>query len=142
MNKFTKYALLVLLFGLLILIRWFENELFYDPYLAFFKSDYLYADSPNIEVLKLVSFTILRYALNTLISLAILYVFFKDKSIIKFSALIYSIAFVLLMIAYLYFVFNPKQETYYIFFNVRRFLIQPIILILLLPAFYYNKLKN
>jgi len=141
-NKFTKYALLVLLFGLLILIRWFENELFYDPYLAFFKSDYLYADSPNIEVLKLVSFTILRYALNTLISLAILYVFFKDKSIIKFSALIYSIAFVLLMIAYLYFVFNPKQETYYIFFNVRRFLIQPIILILLLPAFYYNKLKN
>lgn len=141
MSRFVKYGLLFVGFGLLILIRWFENELFYDPYLAFFKNDYLYADSPNVNVFKVTAFTILRYALNTFISLTILFVIFKDKSIIKFSALIYSIAFVLLMAAYLYFVFNPKQDTYYIFFNVRRFLIQPIILILLLPAFYYNKIK-
>lgn len=142
MSKFTKYALLFVLFGLLILIRWFENDLFYDPYLAFFKNDYLYANSPNVEIFKLSAFTTLRYALNTIISLAILFVFFKDKSIIKFSSFIYIIAFVLLMAVYLYFVFNPKQETYYIFFNVRRFLIQPILVILLLPAFYYHKLKN
>lgn len=142
MSKLVKYALLILLFGFLILIRWFENTLFYDPYLAFFKNDYLYADTPNVDVFKVTAFTILRYALNTSISLAILFVVFKDKSIIKFSALIYSAAFFLLIAAYLYFVFNPKQETYYLFFNVRRFLIQPIILMLLLPAFYYHKLKN
>ena len=131
-----------MLFGLLVLIRFFENELFYDPYLCFFKNDYLYADSPSVEVFKLTAFTVLRYVLNTLISLAILFVFFKDKSIIKFSVIIYSVAFVLLMIAYLYFVHNPKQDTYYIFFNIRRFLIQPILVILLLPAFYYHKLKK
>lgn len=142
MSKNTKYVLLFVLFGLLILIRFFENELFYDPYLAFFKNDYLYADSPNVEVFKLAAFTVLRYSLNTIISLAILFVFFKDKSILKFSGVIYVIAFVLLIAAYLYFVLNPKQETYYMFFNVRRFLIQPIILILLLPAFYYYKLKH
>ncbi|WOD44313.1 exosortase F system-associated membrane protein [Hwangdonia lutea] len=142
MGKLVKYMLLFLLFGILIFIRWFENDLFYDPYLAFFKNDYLYADSPNVEVFKLTMFTIIRYTLNTLISLAILFVVFKDKSVIKFSGFIYILAFVLLLIGYLYFVLNPKQETYYIFFNVRRFLIQPIILILLLPAFYYNRLKN
>ena len=142
MNKSVKYILLFVLFGLLILIRFFENELFYDPYLTFFQNDYLYIDSPRREVLKVTAFTTLRYVLNTIISLGILYVFFKDKSIIKFSVIIYTIAYILLLLIYLYFVVNPRQEDYYLFFNVRRFLIQPIILILLLPAFYYHKLKN
>tara|TARA_R110002050_G_scaffold184989_3_gene318776 strand:- start:6393 stop:6821 length:429 start_codon:yes stop_codon:yes gene_type:complete len=142
MNKSVKYILLFMLFGLLVLIRFYENELFYDPYLTFFQNDYLYIDSPRREVLKVTAFTALRYILNTLVSLSILYVFFKDKSIIKFSSIIYSIAFIVLLAIYLYFVVNPKQEDYYLFFNVRRFLIQPIILILLLPAFYYHKLKN
>ena len=142
MNNTIKYILLFILFGLLILIRLFEYELFYDPYLTFFQNDYLYIDSPRREVLKVTSFTTLRYALNSIISLGILFLFFKDKSIIKFSALIFSIAYIILIIIYLYFVINPRQEDYYLFFNIRRFLIQPIILILLLPAFYYNKIKG
>ncbi|WP_136481710.1 exosortase F system-associated membrane protein [Cognatitamlana onchidii] len=131
----------VLVLGLL-LIRFYEDVLFYDPYLTFFQNDYLYIDSPRREVAKLVAFTTYRFALNTIISLGILFLVFKDKSVIKFSLLIYGIGFCLLMLAYLYFVVNPKQEDYYLFFNVRRFLIQPIILILLLPAFYYHKLKS
>lgn len=140
MHKVTKYILLLILVMMLILIRFFEDVLFYDPYLEFFQNDYLYMDSPRREVAKVFGFTTLRFVLNTLISLAILFVVFKDKSIIKFSVLIYAIAF--LMVLYLYFVVNPNQEDYYLFFNVRRFLIQPIFLILLLPAFYYHKLKN
>lgn len=142
MSKPAKYILLLGLFGLLILVRVFEHELFYDPYLVFFQNDYLYIDSPRREVLKLASFTTLRFALNTVISLAILYVFFKDKNIVKFSAFVYLLAFIVLLAIYLYFVVNPKQEDYYMFFNVRRFLIQPIILLLLLPAFYYHKIRK
>lgn len=134
--------LLFVLFALLVLIRFFENELFYDPYLTFFENDYLYIDSPRREVLKVILYTTLRFLLNTLISLSILYVFFKDKSIIKFSIFVYAIAYGVLILLYLYFVVNPRQEDYYIFFNIRRFLIQPIILILLLPAFYYHKFKE
>ncbi|WP_242156406.1 exosortase F system-associated membrane protein [Aestuariivivens sediminis] len=142
MGKNGKYILLAVLFGLLVLIRVFENELFYDPYLLFFQNDYLYIDNPRREVFKLTVFTGIRYGLNSLISVAIIYVIFKDKSIVKFSMMIYILAFIILILIYLYFVVNPKQEEYYMFFNVRRFLIQPIILLLLLPAFYYNKLKN
>ena len=142
MSNRTKYIWLFILFGLLILIRVFENELFYDPYLQFFKNDYLYIDNPRREVFKLTVFTSLRYWLNTAISLAILYVVFKDKSMIKFSMLIYVVSFIILIVIYLYFVVNPKQEQYYLFFNMRRFLIQPIILLILLPAFYYYKLKH
>ena len=142
MYKAAKYILLFFLFGLLVLIRFYESELFYDPYLTFFENDYLYIDSPRREVLKLTAFTTLRYILNAVISLSILYVFFRDKSIIKFSVLTYIVAYCILIMIYLYFVINPKQEDYYLFFNIRRFLIQPIILILLLPAFYYHKLKS
>lgn len=142
MHKLLKYILVTILIGLLICIRLYEDILFYDPYLRFFQNDYLYLDSPRREVLKLVSFTMLRYFLNTLISLAILYVVFKDKNILKFSSLIYTVAFAILICIYLYFVINPKQEQYYLFFSIRRFLIQPILLILLVPAFYYHKLRN
>jgi exosortase F-associated protein len=142
MNKWIKYILLLVLFSLLILIRAFEEQLFYDPYLTFFQNDYLYIDSPRREIARLVAYTALRYALNTVVSLAILYMVFKDRNILEFSVIIYIIAFMVLLVIYLYFVINPKQEDYYMFFNVRRFLIQPIILILLLPAFYYYKLKD
>jgi len=142
MTKFYKYLLVAFLFILLALIRWFENELFYDPYLLFFHNDYLYMDSPRQEVFKLVVYTSFRYLLNTILSLVILYVFFKEKSLIKFSSVIYLVSYILLIVCYLYFVLDPKQENYYIFFNLRRFLIQPIILLLLFPAFYYNKLRQ
>jgi len=142
MTKFYKYFIVAFLFILLALIRWFENELFYDPYLLFFHNDYLYMDSPRQEVFKLVINTSFRYLLNTILSLVILYVFFKEKSLIKFSSVIYLVSYILLIVCYLYFVLDPKQENYYIFFNLRRFLIQPIILLLLFPAFYYNKLRQ
>lgn len=137
-----KIIILFLLFGVLVLIRVFENSLFYDPFLMFFKNDYLYIDSPRREVFKLTAFTSIRYLLNTFISLGILYVLFKDISIVKFSALLYSLAFLFLIVLYLYFVINPRQEDYYLFFNVRRFLIQPLLLLLLIPAFYYYKQRQ
>lgn len=140
-NQFT-YILLLLLFVLLILIRVYEDELFYDPYLSFFKSDYLQMDSPNREVLKLTLYTTLRYVLNSLISLGIIFLFFRDRSVVRFSAFIYVIAYVVLLAFFLYFVIHPRQEDYYLFFNFRRFLIQPIFLLLLVPAFYYYKLRQ
>lgn len=142
MPKLTRYIFVGLLILVLMAIRGFEEYLFYDPYLKFFENDYLYIDNPRREVAKLVFFTSLRYLLNTLVSLGILYLIFNDKIMIKFSVVLYVIAYVLLLIPYLYFVINPKQEDYYLFFNVRRFLIQPIGVILLLPAFYYYKLNR
>jgi exosortase F-associated protein len=142
MSKTLRFIILVLLFGLLILIRFFEEILFYDPYLQFFENDYLYIDSPRREILKLVLFTTFRYVLNSLISLGILYVVFRDKSVVKFAALVYLVAYLLLLSAFLFFVINPTQEDYYLFFNIRRFLIQPLILVILLPAFYYSKIRR
>lgn len=142
MDKTFNYIIISILFLLLVLIRAFEEVLFYDPYLRFFENDYLYIDSPRRELAKLLFNTTLRYVLNSLISLGIIFLVFKDKSMIKFSVIIFIVAYLLLLLPFLYFVVNPKQEDYYLFFNVRRFLIQPIIVMLLLPAFYYQRLKR
>lgn len=142
MSKLVSYIVAGFLLILLVLVRAFEDVLFYDPYLLFFENDYLYIDSPRREVAKLVFFTSLRFLVNTVLSLGIIYCAFKDKQMIKFSGLVFGSAYLCFMIPFLYFVINPKQEDYYLFFNVRRFLIQPIILLLLLPALYYYKLKR
>jgi len=139
MSSLPKIIAVGVLASLLVLIRVFENELFYDPYLLFFQDDYLRMDYPNREVLKLTVFTIVRYLLNMVISLGIIYVIFRDKSMVKFAGILYAIALIILLILFLYFVLNPRQEDYLMFFYVRRFLIQPIFLLLLLPAFYYFK---
>lgn len=134
--------MLILSIAALAMIRFFEDYLFYDPYLQFFKNDYLYIDSPRRETLKLSLFTSLRYAVNTAISIGILYLVFRDLAVLKFASILYGIAFVILLLLFLYFVINPRQEDYYIFFNIRRFLIQPLLLLILLPAFYYDKIKR
>lgn len=142
MSKIFKYGIIFLLFLLLVLIRYFEDQLFYDPYLLFFKNDYLYMDYPRREVFKLTMFTSLRYLLNSVISLGILYMLFRDKGILRFSILIYLGSYIVLILIFLFFVINPKQENYYLFFNLRRFLIQPVILLVLIPAFYYHRLRQ
>ena len=141
MSRTWRIILIMILVVALAMIRFFEDFLFYDPYLQFFKNDYLYIDSPRRETFKLSFFTTLRYILNSLVSLWILFLVFKDRSVVKFSALIYVFAYIILLLIFLYFVINPRQEDYYLFFNVRRFLIQPLILLILLPAFYYDKIR-
>lgn len=134
-----KIALAGVLVLLLLLIRGFESKLFYDPFTSFFKGDYLSSDVPDFSLGKLLANTTLRYILNSLISLGILYVFFPKKGVLKFSTIFFSVLFVILIILYAILSVNLTQELHLFFFYVRRFLIQPIFLLLLLPAFYYQK---
>ena len=79
MSKFLSYILIGVLILLLVLVRAYEDVLFYDPYLIFFENDYLYIDSPRREVAKLIFFTSLRFLVNTILSLGIIYFVFKRK---------------------------------------------------------------
>ncbi|MDW5287517.1 exosortase F system-associated membrane protein [Formosa sp. PL04] len=139
MQNTQRYSLIVLFVIGLILIRAFEADLFYDPFLEFFKNDYLYLNTPVFDTFKLVGFTTLRFFLNTLLSLGVIYFVFKDIKALKFSVILYVVAYVILIAVFLLLILNAKQDNYFILFNIRRFLIQPILLLLLLPAFYYQK---
>lgn len=142
MNKWLKYSLVVLLVFGLILIRKFEDFLFYDPFLMFFKGDFLHAEFPSYNLGK-VSLNIgFRYALNSIISLGIIQLLFENKQKTLFTALVLLAFFIILLPLYLYMIKIQFSIGENIGFYIRRFLIQPMIVLILIPAFYYQQYLN
>jgi len=139
MPKWLKFGFAALLFGLLILIRMFEGELFYDPLISFFKLNHSIEKLPQFDSLKLASNVALRFAMNTVISLAVLWVLFRKKEVLKVAGMLYSILFFILFVAFLILIQSSESGGHLALFYVRRFLIQPIFLLLLIPAFYFQK---
>jgi len=122
-----------------VLVRFYENILFYDPFLDYFKSDFNNLPLPEFDTFKLVLNLLFRYSLNTGISLGLIYVIFKDSMMIRFSVILYSIAFVLLLITMFLVIHVYGSENNLLLFYVRRFLIQPIFVLLFIPGFYFQK---
>jgi len=139
MNKLWKYIVIGFLFGILVLIRAFQHQLFYDPFLNFFEHDYLSANIPDYDAVQLMFHIFYRYVLNSVVSLGIIYVAFENRNVVKLSAILYTVAFIVLSIAYCYLVKYEVKDDYVLTFYVRRFLIQPLFVLILLPAFYYQR---
>lgn len=137
-NK-KKVAQVSFLILLLILIRAFENTLFYDPFLNYFKSEYANLPFPEISVVKLFLSLGFRFYLNSVISLFFLYVIFNDGKMVKFSILLYMILGSILMISFFFVLNFFGEESKMTLFYIRRFIIQPIFILLFIPAFYYQK---
>lgn len=139
LNHKLRIALAMMLVLLLVLIRTYEDRLFYDPFLSYFKTDYYNLPLPELNNIQLFFGLVLRYFLNSSLSLAIIYVLFKDFEAVKFASILYLIFFMLLILA-LFLALSFFGETNKMtLFYIRRFLIQPIFLLLFLPAFYYQK---
>jgi len=142
LNKIIRIGIILLLFFALVLVRAFENNLFYDPFILYFENDYLHKTIPNFSGRNLLFSMTFRYFLNTIISLIIIYVAFQNKSFVKFAIKFYVLAFVILMITFLIILKGELAHGYLFAFYIRRFLIHPLFVLLLLPAFYYKQLNS
>ncbi|MGJ8761914.1 MAG: exosortase F system-associated membrane protein [Polaribacter sp.] len=142
MSKYLKIVLVFLLFVLLVAVRAFQTNLFYDPLIVYFKNDYLYTGVQNIVVWKLVVNMLFRYLINSVISLGIIWVLFERKEYLKFASYFLMIAFVILITVFVILIKNNFESGYLLPFYIRRFIIHPLFLLILLPAFYYQKLSN
>ncbi|MCA1966541.1 MAG: exosortase F system-associated protein [Flavobacterium sp.] len=140
-HKFRILVLVIALLGL-IFVRAFENQLFYDPFLAFFKSEYQNKSLPSFESIPLFFGLCFRYFINTLLSLIILYSLFKQLPLVRFAMLLYGVFFVVLMVLFFGLLYFSDQPDYLILFYIRRFLIQPLFLVLFIPAFYYQQISR
>ncbi len=132
----------VLAVVLLAVIRAFENQLFYDPFLEFFRGTFQNAVLPTYETGRLIISLSLRYWLNTAISLGIIYIVFREKSLLQLSGLLYLFFYIGLLTAFVILLKSSDKPDYMTLFYIRRFLIQPLLLLLFLPAFYYQKKKS
>ena len=126
----------------LILVRAFEDDLFYDPFLSFFKTDYQNKPLPDLNCYLLFGNLLLRYALNTFFSLIIIRLLFNERNLMFFSGYLFIFLFVILVIVFFGLLHFSDQPDYLILFYIRRFLIQPLFLVLFIPAFYYQQLTR
>ena len=141
LNNKIRLAQFLFLVGLLVLIRAFEDQLFYDPFLDYFKNDFANLPLPIFNPFQLFFGLLFRYTLNTFVSLGIIYVIFKEIQMVKFALVLYYFFFMILIISFFYIIFYIKESNNFVLFYVRRFLIQPIFVLLFVPAFYYQKQK-
>ncbi len=141
-NRYSYCVKIIVAIGLvfcLALVRFFEEALFYDPFLIYFKGDFNQMPLPNFDAFRLILNLLFRYGLNMLISLGLIYVLFRDKMMIQFSFFLYLIAFLVLMISFFLVLHFYVSDNNFLLFYVRRFLIQPIFVLLFIPAFYFQK---
>lgn len=136
--KFSFFQMAVAALGVCTLaaVRYFEHHLFYDPFIEFFKSNYQAKAFPNIQLYALLVSVSFRYFLNAIIGLVLIKVLFIKKEYVKAAALVYLIAF--LVFISVYFLLLVNQSDYFFLFYVRKFLIHPVLLLILLPAIFFN----
>ena len=142
LQKSHRIIIILLLFVLLVLVRGFANDLFYDPFITYFINDYLHEPIPVFSGSKILFDLFFRYTLNTIISLMIIYVAFQNKSFVIFSIKFYILAFIILIITFFIILKGELSNGYLFAFYIRRFIIHPLFVLLLLPAFYYKQLTS
>lgn len=123
----------------LILIRGLEDHIFYDPFLQFFKSADHSAVFPIFVWGKLIWSYIFRFSLNTFFSLWVVYFLFQNKVWVKQAFVLILLVFIIVFPIYLYCISDKFQFGYLFSFYIRRFVIQPLAVILIIPIFYYRK---
>lgn len=123
------------LFGVRIL----EDQIFYDPFLNYFHIANKNISFPDFELVKLILSHVFRFILNLFFSCVIIHFLFENKDWTVQGALLISIIFAITFPIYLYCIHDRFQIGYLFSFYMRRFVIQPLILLLIVPLFYYRK---
>ena len=134
----TQIFLVVLAIVGFALIRNYEEDLFYDPFIGFFKNDFFNQELPQFLEWKLLLHLFLRYVVNTILSLFIIYILFRNKGFLKLASVLYIVFFVILMLSFLV-VIHFFSDQLMVLFYIRRFIIQPLFLLLFIPGFYFQQ---
>jgi exosortase F-associated protein len=120
------------------IIRNYEDTLFYDPFLTFFKGEFLQNPLPNLTEWKLYLNLFFRFVINTILSLVIIHSVFKNRGFLKLAAFLYTLFFFILIVLFVV-VLNLFPDQLITLFYIRRFIIQPLFLLLFIPGFYFQQ---
>lgn len=123
----------------LIGVRLSEDRLFYDPFLNYFHEANRNIPFPDFDWGRLIAGHLFRFLLNLFFSCLIIQFWFRNKQWTFQGAILIIIVFSITFPIYLYCI-SERFETGYLFsFYMRRFVIQPLILLLIIPMFYYRR---
>lgn len=137
--KIINWLIVILgVFGL-VGVRAMEDQWFYDPFLNYFHEANQQSKFPDFEWGKLILGHFFRFGLNLIFSTLIIHFIFRNNKWTIQGILLMLIFYAITFPIYL-FCISTKFEIGYVFsFYMRRFVIQPLILLLIIPMFYYRK---
>lgn len=138
--RIYKVIIFLVLLSALVGIRMAEEQLFYDPFLKYFKAADKNEIFPSFEWLPLVASHLLRFILNLLVSVALVQLLFMNCAWTVQAAALMVMVFLITFPLYLYCVYTNFEVGYLFSFYMRRFVIQPLILLLIVPLFYYRRM--
>ena len=138
--RLTNWILAIIGICGLIGIRMMESEIFYDPFLNYFHEANKQLTVPDFVWGKLIMHHIFRFILNIIFSAIILQAFFNNKKWTIQGLILMTLVFVITFVVYLYCLHTKLDVGYLFTFYMRRFVIQPLILLLIIPLFYYRKM--
>lgn len=122
----------------LIVIYVFQRQLFFDPFDDFFYDP----QEPSYPVFKTFPYVfskVLRYTLNDGFALLIIWGLFMNKKYMQFAVFIFAIGLFILLPIYLILVLNFFESTYTFLNHMHRLVLNPVLMMLLIPAFYYQR---
>ena len=122
----------------LVGVRVLEDRLFYDPFLDFFHSENK-SILPKFEWIPLIGGHLFRFILNLFFSLVVVHFLFKNKKWTVQAAVLILIVFAITFPVYLFCLKTNFSIGLLFSFFIRRFVIQPLALLLIVPLFYYRK---
>lgn len=142
--KLFKWIFVALAIFGLIAVRMVEDVLFYDPFQAFFYLANKHAAFPDFDWLPLVLNYLFRFSLNLILSATVIQLIFQNRQWTIQAVVLMVIVFLITFPIYLYCIHTNFEVGYLFSFYMRRFVIQPLVLLLIIPLFYYRKklLKN
>lgn len=126
----------------LVGVRMVEDKIFYDPFLNFFHEANKHAAFPQFEWLRLIFGYLFRFFLNLFFSAVVVQFMFNNKRWTIQAIALILIVFAITFPIYLYCIHTRFDIGYLFSFYMRRFVIQPLVLLLIIPIFYYRKQLN
>lgn len=137
--KILSWFLVILGIGGLVAVRIFEDSLFYDPFLEYFHEAHKNMDLPAFDWGKLILGHLFRFILNLVLSCFIIHCIFRNREWTIQGGILMLLIFAITFPIYLYCIYDRFETGYLFSFYMRRFVIQPLILLLIIPMFYYRK---
>ncbi|MBS1548667.1 MAG: exosortase F system-associated protein [Bacteroidetes bacterium] len=126
----------------LIGIRVVEDRIFYDPFLNYFHESNANTEFPAFSWFQLILSHLGRFVLNLLFSLVIVQSLFRNIQWTLQALIMIVLVFVITLPVYLVCVYHQFEIGYLFSFYVRRLVIQPLIVLLIVPMFYYRRQKQ
>lgn len=143
-KKMKRKQWLLFLIGItgLFCVRIYEDTLFYDPFLSYFKGILSNETWPVYDEKKLLFFHGLRCLLNTQFSLLILQALFNNTTWTKQGALFMLGGYFFIFLCYWLGLQQLKEKGLLLIFNLRKFILHPLFLLLIIPVYYHRKKGN